>query len=79
MGNLKKEIIEFYKRENSFQFSKNMWLDLLGHGLIGLAIGIILFLIRGTNPMPTLLLMPTATTIWGLRNHLKKNREVSGR
>ena len=74
MGNFKNEIIEFYKRDNSIQFSKNLWLDLLGHGLIGLAVGTIIFLIRRTNPMPTLLLIPTVTTFWGLRNHLKEKR-----
>jgi hypothetical protein len=79
MGNFKNEIIEFYKRDNSIQFSKNLWLDLLGHGLIGLAVGTIIFLIRGTNPMPTLLLIPTVTTLWELRNHLKKNKEERGR
>jgi hypothetical protein len=74
MGNFKDEIHEFYKKENSFRFSKNMWLDLLGHGLIGLTLGIVIILIRGTNPMPTLLLLPTVTTLWGLRNHLRKNK-----
>ena len=75
MGTFKDEIIEFYKKDNSIQFSKNLWLDLLGHALIGLTVGTIIFLIRDTNPMPTLLLLPTVTTLWGLRNHLKKNKE----
>ena len=75
MGNFKDEIREFYKKEDSFQFSKNMWLDLLGHGFIGLTLGIIIILIRCANPIPTLLLLPTATTAWGLRNYLKKNKE----
>jgi hypothetical protein len=52
-----------------------MWLDLLGHGLIGLTLGTIIILIRGTNPMPTLLLLPTVTTAWGLRNYLKKKKK----
>ena len=75
MGNFKNEIIEFYKRDNSIQFSKNLWLDLFGHALIGLTIGTIIFLIRGSNPMPTLLLTTTATTLWGLRSHLKKKNK----
>jgi|LakMenE01Jun11ns_1017448.scaffolds.fasta_scaffold9373209_1 hypothetical protein len=75
MGNFKDEIREFYKKEDSFRFSKNMWLDLLGHGLIGLTLGTIIILIRGTNPMPTLLLLPTVTTAWGLRNYLKKKKK----
>lgn len=74
MGNFKNEIIEFYKKDNSIQFSKNLWLDLLGHALIGLATGTVIFLIRGTNPMPTLLLCSTVTALWGLRNHSKKNK-----
>jgi hypothetical protein len=77
MGNIKKEIIEFYKKENSIQFSKNLWLNVLGHWLIGLTIGIVIFLIRGNNPMPTLLLCSTVTALWGLRTHLKGNIEKS--
>jgi hypothetical protein len=75
MRNFKNEINEFYKKENSFQFSNNMWLDLFVHALIGLTIGIIIYLIRGTNSILTLLLFPTVTTLWGLRNHLKKSKE----
>ena len=74
MGNIKNEIIEFYKKDNSIQFSKHLWLDVTGHALIGLATGTVIFLIRGTNPMPTLLLCSTVTAFWGLRNHLKKNK-----
>jgi len=76
MGNIKNEIIEFYKKDNSIQFSKNLWLDLLAHGLIGLTTGTVIFLIRGTNPMPTLLLCSAATTVWGLRNHSKKTNRT---
>jgi hypothetical protein len=75
MGNFKSEIIEFYKKDNSIRFSKILWLDLLGHTLIGLTVATTLILIRKTNPMPTLLLLPTVTTWWGLRNHLKKGRK----
>lgn len=75
MGDLKNEINEFYRRDRSIQFSKNLWLDLFAHAAIGLAIGTIIFLIRDTDPMPTLLLVPTLTTAWGLRNHLKKNKQ----
>ena len=75
MGNFKNEITEYYKRSHSIQFSKNPWLDLSAHAIIGLATGTIIFSIRGTNPMPTLLLLPTMTTLWGLRNHLKKNKQ----
>ena len=75
MGTFKDEIIEFYKKDNSIRFSKNLWLELLGHALIGLTIGAVIFVIRGTNSMPTLLLCPTVTTLWGLRNHLKKRKE----
>jgi hypothetical protein len=74
MGTFKDEIIEFYKRDNSIRFSKNLCLELLGHALIGLTIGTAIFLIRGTDPMPTLLLCPAVTTLWGLRNHLKKRK-----
>ena len=74
MENIKKELIEFYKKDNSVKLSKNIWLDLLGHALIGLTVGTIIFFIRDTNPMPTILLCTIATTLIGLRNHLKKNK-----
>lgn len=77
MGTFKDEIVEFYKKDNSIQFSKNLWLDLLGHALIGLTVGTVIFLIRDTNPMPTLLFCPTVTTLWGLRNHLKKKERAN--
>lgn len=72
MGNIKSQIIEFYKRENSVQFSKNLWMNLLGHALIGLTVGVVMFVIRGTNSMLTILFPMIVTTLWGLRSHLKK-------
>jgi hypothetical protein len=75
MGNFKNQIIDFYKRDRTVRFSKNLWLDLLGHACIGLAVGTIMVLIRGTNPMPTLLLLTTVTTLWGLRGHLRRKKE----
>jgi hypothetical protein len=76
-GKYKSQIIEFYKRDNSIRFSKNLWLNLLGHAIIGLTTGTIILLIRGTNPLPTLLLFMTATTLWGLRSQLKKKEEIN--
>jgi hypothetical protein len=78
MSNFKNEIIEFYKKNNSIQFSKNLWLDLLGHAAVGLTMATIILLIRGTNITPTFLLLPTVTTLWGLRNHLRKNKQDRG-
>ena len=75
MRNFKNQLVDFYKREGTIQFSKNLWLDLLGHASIGLAVGMVAILIRDTNPMPTLLLLTTVTTLWGLRNHLRKKKE----
>lgn len=74
MGNLKNQVIEFYKREGTIQFSKNLWLDLLGHASIGLIVSIVIVLIRGTNAMPTILLLTSVTTLWGLRTHLRKSK-----
>lgn len=75
MRNFKNQLVDLYKREGrTIQFSKNLWLDLLGHASIGLVIGIVAVLIRGTDPMPTLLLLTTVTTLWGVRNHLSKKK-----
>jgi hypothetical protein len=77
MKNIKNEIIEFYKKDNSIQFSKSLWLDIFGHWLIGLAVGTIIILIRDTKAMPTILLCSTVTLLWGLRNHLRSNKKTN--
>jgi hypothetical protein len=68
---LKREIIEFIRKITIIQFSKNMWLDLCVHALIGLFIGTCIILIRDINPMPALMLCTTASISIGLKNHLR--------
>lgn len=75
MGKVRNEIISYYKRNASLQFSKNLWLDLLVHAGIGLATGTLIFLLRGTNPMPTLLLVTTVSMLWGFRSWLKNSKQ----
>jgi len=74
MENIRKEIIAFQSKDYSIQFSKNLWLDLLVHALIGLVVGTVIFFFRPVDAFPVLLISMISTTLNGLINHLRRKR-----
>jgi hypothetical protein len=73
MASFKEQFLTFYKQGKSFQFSINIWLDLLGHSLVGLCAGTLIVFIRDINPMPALLLSTTVCGLWGIRSRIVKD------
>jgi hypothetical protein len=70
MARFKEQLVSLLKKD--FPLSKNVWIDLLGHCMVGLVVGGVIVWVRDISPMPALLLTTTVCGLWGIRNRIAK-------